>query len=277
MPELHAQLGGPDVVFAQYQFSEARRPQWEEFWRAHDGDLREIYGVAKDAMEVPHPEQFVAALHRFLFYTYPANTWLQRQALKKTAQQDAFQDALNSVPTSTAPQTQTPVETIQTVRPCPGCGSTDRHPYVPGKFHMSECAHCGYPNPDGTDPAFPQQGSVVITSAKPKSFLAFLRSIADTHDKEPMSKSWYMRYGTTPKKYIELLRLADIDDSGDDAEDDEYLMRRVNARIPDLGFQLYESYLLLVAPKAKAKEKEVLETLTKVAYEIEQAIRRAEG
>jgi len=168
--------------YGQYQFSEANRNQWEEFWRASDGDLQEVMKYA-EAVKMKDPLNFAAALHRFLFWVWPGTSF------EKTAQ------------------------------------------------------------------------------AKPKSFAAYLQKIAEEHAAEPNDKHWYFKLGCTPSEYVRVLRLEGVDDA-----DEEYLVTYVNARVPDLGFKLYESYHLLILPQAKATMQEVHENLRKVASELRQIL-----
>lgn len=60
-----------------YAFSDASRPMWEEIWRAADGDLAQLVKYAEATGKLD-PHEWVAQLHRFLFYTYPGVAWLSR-------------------------------------------------------------------------------------------------------------------------------------------------------------------------------------------------------
>lgn len=86
MPELRARYGRPERPFGAYQFSEAERPRWEAFWRSVDGDCRRAYKYAKNA-KLTNPQEFVGALHRFLFFVWPGFDFTKEadDSQKKTA------------------------------------------------------------------------------------------------------------------------------------------------------------------------------------------------
>ena len=100
--------------------------------------------------------------------------------------------------------------------------------------------------------------------AKPKDFLSFMHKIADDHESEPMPKHWYQDLGVTHEQYVGILRAGNVVEP----DNEEHLVAYINARIPDLGFKLYSSYLLFRAPRAKATVKKVRESLERVAAKL---------
>lgn len=169
-----------------YVFSEATRPMWEEVWRWADGDLVKLVKFAETNGK-PDPHEWVAQLHRFLFYTFPGVAWLSR-----------------------------------------------------------------YPQ-DG----FPREAG----RARPESFIAYCRQIADDHAEDPYERGWYKDRGVSADEFVRVLRLQNAEDD----VPEEALVSHINSRIPDLGFRLREAYDLLTVPDSTAKITEVRQSLQRVA------------
>jgi hypothetical protein len=97
------------------------------------------------------------------------------------------------------------------------------------------------------------------------NFSTFLAQTAANHINDPKDKWWYINRGITHQKFIGVMeRAADISEIRN-------AIYFVNARIPDLGFKLYDEYLLSQAGHLDDM-KRVASGMRKKAYEIEKGI-----
>ena len=112
----------------------------------------------------------------------------------------------------------------------------------------------------------PRPPQFVAQSKRPTSFVGYLKTIAEQHEKEPEDRDWYHAKGITPAGFVQALRVAgkqkDVSDSA--------VISQVNARVPDLGYRLFEAYLLLTFPEAKPQLSQMRDNLRRVAADIRQ-------
>jgi hypothetical protein len=102
----------------------------------------------------------------------------------------------------------------------------------------------------------------LLKQAAASSFSTFLVQTAENHLNDPKDKWWYTDQGCNHGSFVAALeRAAEI-------ENLENAIYYVNARVRDLGFKLYDEYLLAQAGHLD-KIKSVASALRKKAYDIE--------
>lgn len=105
--------------------------------------------------------------------------------------------------------------------------------------------------------------SLLTKTAKAKySFFEFLAKAAENHVQTPKDKWWYINKGTTNGKFVGILQTAAS------YVDNTQAIKFLNGKFVDLGFRLYDEYVLSLSGVLEDLKKEA-SALNKKAYDIE--------
>jgi len=102
----------------------------------------------------------------------------------------------------------------------------------------------------------------LLRKAAADNFQSFLASLANNHSNEPKDRRWYTSIGLLPDEFVRIL------ESASELKDIRDVIHYINGRVPDLGFKLYEQFLLSRTGVQK-KTARIISNLRKKAFEIE--------
>lgn len=109
---------------------------------------------------------------------------------------------------------------------------------------------------------YPEDGFPEKTAqGRKRSFLKYLRDVADEHEKEPYPRSWYTKRGCTHSQFVGWLQFRGAEDDASEYD----LVAELDAHSPYLGTHLREIYDLMNHPSMKEDLEHVRSGLERLA------------
>lgn len=94
-----------------------------------------------------------------------------------------------------------------------------------------------------------------------KSFLDYLRDLADDHEMDPFPRRWYAQRGVTPEDFVRYLRLDGVSNDADEIR----IVDELDAHMPWVGSHLREVYDLMRHPEMSGRVDEIRRDLERLA------------